>query len=125
MSGTRSKRLGTTFESAVVKFLKNAFRHVRRNGNRFGAKDRGDLAGVPNWTLQLKNTRDTRWGPWFEATAEQAANAGTRWWAVIRKTRGKSTEQALFVMPLWKARELLSYIRELENTIKKFKKWVF
>ncbi|MFC7719679.1 hypothetical protein [Nonomuraea recticatena] len=94
---------------------------MKRNGSMYGANDRGDLGGVPGWTLQCKNTQQDRWLEWFTKTEQQAANNKTRWWAVIRKMRGKAVELSLFVMTLEQGRELMAHLRELEKQIKKLK----
>ncbi|MEU1881935.1 hypothetical protein ABZ470_31940 [Streptosporangium sp. NPDC020072] len=116
--GNRSKALGYTYEVAVKDFFADLFAAVKRNGNQYGPNDRGDIDGVPGWTLQLKNTAEDKWGTWFEATATQAVNNETRWWAVIRKMRGKNVKDSLFVMPLWKAKEMIAHMNQLENQLK-------
>lgn len=114
MKPAQAKRLGYSWEIESRDYLKDEFPQVSRNGNMYGPKDRGDLGGVPDWTLQCKNTKTDQWAKWFEATLSQSFNAQTRWWAVIRKARGKNVSQALFCMPFHKGRELMVHMRDLE-----------
>lgn len=122
MSSTRrSKALGYSYEVAVRDYLIDEFDDVKRNGNQYGPLDRGDLSGVPGWTLQLKNVQDDSWGVWFKKTTAQAENNTTRWWAVVRKMRGKAVSESLFTMALSKGKELMAYLRDLENENKQLR----
>lgn len=121
MGGRQSKQLGYTYEVAVRDHLKPEYPRVKRNGSQYGANDRGDLGGVPGWTIQCKNVLQDRWSEWFKATTTQAVNNKTRWWVIVRKTRGKSVGESLFTMSLEKGRELMTHLRDLENENKKLK----
>lgn len=123
MGGRENKRLGYDHEAAVRGHLRPTFPKVKRNGSQYGAFDRGDLGGVPGWTLQCKNVQQDRWPEWFEATTKQAVNnGGTRWWAVIRKARGKAVGESLFVMTLNKGTELMAHLRDIEEENARLKK---
>jgi len=121
MTPRQSKALGYTYEVAVREFLKPSFPRVKRNGTQYGANDRGDLAGVPGWTIQCKNTKDYAWPKWFEATTLQAKNNKTRWWVIVKKTRGKHARESLFAMTLEKGLELITHLRDLEAENKRLK----
>lgn len=114
MNPAQAKRLGYSFEVDCCDFMRDEYPEVERNGNRYGPKDRGDMGGVPEWTLQCKNTKVDQWQKWFAATLGQSLNNSTRWWAVVRKARGKNIREALFCMPLWKGLELMTHLRDLE-----------
>lgn len=114
MSTRQSKTLGYTYEIAVRDFLVDEYVDATRNGNQYGPKDRGDIGGVDDWTLQCKNVQDDSWGVWFKKTSTQAENNSTRWWAVIRKMRGKAVSESLFTMSLSKGKELMVHLRGLE-----------
>jgi hypothetical protein len=110
---TPSAAKGNAFEGQViVPYLRDQFGpHISRP--RAGAAhDLGDIAGIPGWTLELKNYTDlmraVRDGL-ADLDVEQA-NAGTRYGAVIVKRRGKTDPgEQLFVMRL---RDAIEVIRE-------------
>lgn len=114
MNPAQAKRLGYTFEVDCCEYLIDEYPEVERNGTRYGPKDRGDMGGVPDWTLQCKNTKVDQWAKWFTATLTQSGHNNTRWWAVIRKARGKNIKEALFCMPFSKGKELMTHLRDLE-----------
>jgi hypothetical protein len=64
-----------------------------------GAQDKGDLFGLPGWTLQCRDTAKIDLAGAVDDAREQAANAGTRWFAAIVKRRRKGVDQAYVVMP--------------------------
>jgi hypothetical protein len=97
---SKSKIRGTRWESQVRDYLVAAgFVGVERRALD-GNKDRGDLLGIPLWTLEAKDeARITLAGYMDEARAE-AKNAGTPYFAAIVKRRRKGTGEAYAVMPL-------------------------
>lgn len=117
MTPQANKRKGYTFEADVADVFRDEYPDVRRNGNIYGRDDRGDLGNVTDWTLQLKNVGQDSWTRWFEETEEQSVRNSTPWWAVIRKVRGKHARASVFAMPLWKAKELMVYLRDLERYV--------
>lgn len=115
MNPAKNKRMGYEFEVDSVGFLIDEYPEAERNGNRYGNKDRGDIGGIPGWTLQCKNVKTDQWAKWFVATAKQAVHNSSRWWAVVRKARGHNVREALFVMPFWQGKELMIHLRDLET----------
>ena len=99
----RAKAKGTAFESLVRDYLRGHGIPAERMPAG-AANDRGDLAGVPGWTLELKNYADgaraVRDGL-ADLEREQAA-ADTPYGAVIYKRRGTTDPgRQLVVMELW------------------------
>lgn len=87
---TRSARKGAEFERVIVEYFRAEIgEHVCRP--RAGERnDRGDLAGVPRWTFELKNYADVALGirtGLADLEVEQA-NSATPFGAVIVKRRG-------------------------------------
>jgi len=121
MNPAQAKRLGYSFEVDCVTYLQDEYPEAHRNGNMYGPKDRGDIGKVTDWTLQCKNTKVDQWSKWFPAVVSQSEYNQTRWWAVVRKVRGKNVREALFVMPFWKGKELMAYLRDLEDICKALK----
>ena len=94
-------RKGAGFERAVADFWKDAgFMWADRKSKR-GARDEGDVTGVEDWTLELKNERTIQLAAAVDEATIEAANAGTAWFAAIIKRRGKNVRDAYVVMPLW------------------------
>jgi hypothetical protein len=121
MKPAQAKRLGYDWEISCRDFLIDEYPDVERNGTRYGPKDRGDLGSVTDWTLQCKNTKVDQWAKWFAATHIQSVNNKTRWWAVVRKARGRGTSEAIFCMPFRKGKELMTHLRNLEAENEKLK----
>lgn len=103
-----SRRKGTTFETAVVNHLKEQGLAAAERRALSGKNDRGDIAGVPDWTLECKAEKAISLAGYVDEAAIEARNAGTRWYAAIVKRRGKGVSSAYVVMPLQVFVEFLS-----------------
>lgn len=104
---TAGKRAGARFEQQVADYLAtNGFPYAERRHTN-GPKDRGDIAGVPGWTLEAKAERTMDVAGALNESAKEAANAGTRWHAAILKRRRRSIADAYVVLPLYLFAELV------------------
>jgi hypothetical protein len=56
-----------------------------------GARDRGDLTGMPGWTLESKKSL-TALHAALDQAGKEAANNGTYWYAALLRRRGISEE---------------------------------
>ena len=85
------RRKGTTWESAIVDYLRGrgAIHAERRALN--GASDRGDIAGVPSVVMEAKNAASVKLGVWVSEMRAEVANDGAAVGAVWIKRRGKSS----------------------------------
>lgn len=91
---------GPKFESDVVKYLQGeGWENVERRVAG-GSRDRGDLAGIPNVCMELKNTGVMQMGAAVAEAEKEALNAGARWWSVVFKRRQKGVHQAYVVTSL-------------------------
>ena len=52
-----AKRRGSKFETDVVAYLATHGSPAAERRVMGGSRDRGDVAGIPNWTLELKADR--------------------------------------------------------------------
>ena len=91
---------GPKFEADVITYLRaegwdNAERRVMG-----GSLDRGDVAGIPNVCMELKNTGVMEMGRAVAEAEKEAKNAGARWWCVIFKRRRASISSAYVVIDL-------------------------
>lgn len=97
----RNKAKGSLFESQVVTYLRE---HGQLRAARTLAgseEDRGDISGVPDWGLQVKNHKEYKFGPWCDEAEKQAINGHNPYFAVIAKRRGKGFVGDSFVtLPL-------------------------
>jgi hypothetical protein len=88
MSNPRKQR-GTTAETQACGYLQRIFPEVHRLAPA-GANDKGDLGGIPDLTIQVKNHKTMALASWVDEAAKQAANGGNAVFVVIHKRRGKS-----------------------------------
>lgn len=88
---TRSKDKGTLWESAIRDYLQaNGWPTVERLPLS-GAKDRGDIAGIPGLVIEAKNVRGwDHLGTWIREAEAERINAGARHGVVWAKRAGKT-----------------------------------
>ncbi len=102
-----AKRSGARFEQQVADYLvEHGFPYAERRHTN-GAKDRGDLSGIPGWVCELKATRELDVAGAIDEAAKEAANAGAAWYVAILKRRRKPTADAYVVLPLYLFAELV------------------
>ena len=96
-----SKQKGTAFETSVVDYFKAyGFPQAERRALH-GNTDKGDIAGIPNWTFELKNRRALDIGGALDEAKLEAHNAGTALYAaIVKRPRKGSAGEAYAVMPL-------------------------
>lgn len=94
-----SRAKGTQFETAVVGYLRDRGIPCWR-APRWGARDQGDVVGVPGWTFEIKNRREIDLGTFMREAEVEAANAETDRYALIVKRRQKHVSEAYAVVPL-------------------------
>jgi hypothetical protein len=115
---SKSKQKGTLAETAVADYLKQTFLAVERR-TLSGANDKGDIAGVPNCVVEVKNQRTYKIHEWMKETETERINAEAdlgilvikpngvgvskvnQWWAVVSlETITKLIEDSDFVKGL-------------------------
>lgn len=92
-----SKARGTAWESAIVTFLGEHWPHVERR-TLSGAKDRGDIAGLPGVVIEAKSAARIQLSEWAKETAAEVGNANARIGVTWIKRRGKSSAADGFVI---------------------------
>lgn len=86
-----SKRKGTNWESAIVDYLKeNGVPHAERRALN-GAKDRGDIAGVPGVVIEAKSAARIELAGWLDETETERRNDRASVGAAWIKRRGKAS----------------------------------
>ena len=92
-----SKRKGTAAESAVVQYLQAmGFTHAERRTLN-GAKDRGDIAGLPGVVVEVKNCARQELAAWVAEAERERDNDSASLGAVWHKRRGKGHPADWFV----------------------------
>ena len=95
-----SKQKGTAFETAVVEYLKARGIACERRALH-GNTDKGDIAGIKDWTFELKNRKALDIGGAVDEARLEARNAGTNLYAaIVKRPRKGDPGEAFAVMPL-------------------------
>ena len=97
---SKQKQKGTLAETAVAEYLKQTFPAVERRTLN-GQYDKGDIAGVPNAVIEVKNQKTYKIQEWIKETEQERINAKeplgilvvkpnkigvsrvNEWWAVV------------------------------------------
>lgn len=84
---SRSKQKGTLAETAVVEYLRQFWPLVERRtlGGKF---DKGDIAGVPDTVIEVKNQKSYKIPEWLEETAIETENAEAKRGILVIKPKG-------------------------------------
>ncbi|MEU5549223.1 hypothetical protein ABZ738_05590 [Micromonospora sp. NPDC047793] len=93
-----SKRKGTAWESAVTEFLRqHGVPHAERRTLN-GAKDRGDIAGIPGVVIECKNEKTATLASYVTEAETERANDGARIGLAWVKRRGKTSPGDAYVL---------------------------
>lgn len=107
---------GPHFEKRLAAFFTVALGRPVERRVMGGTKDRGDLAGIPDWTIEAKNlSANLTLGQAMNEAAKEAANAGTRFFAAILNRRSHDLERSYAVVELWELAELIAAQIELRR----------
>lgn len=86
-----SRRKGTSWESAIVGYLReHGAPHAERRALG-GSKDRGDIAGIPGVVIEAKSAARVELGQWTAEAEAERVNDGADLAAVWIKKRGKTS----------------------------------
>jgi hypothetical protein len=84
---SKAKQKGTMAETAVAEFLKQTWPQVERR-TLGGANDKGDIAGVPNCVVEVKNQGTYKISEWLKETEQERRNAGVDYGILVIKPKG-------------------------------------
>lgn len=105
---TKSKQKGSAAERDVVKYLKRiGYTQVERRlaGD---VNDRGDIAGIKDLCIEVKNHARMELGQWVEELIVEVENAKAKTGAVVHKRKGKGNAKDWYAtMPVWLWVELI------------------
>jgi hypothetical protein len=103
---SKSKQKGTAAETAVVNWLKEKGRkHVERRSLN-GTFDRGDIAGIPNVVLEVKNCARMELAKWLKELEVEIQNDKAETGVVVHKKKGTTNVgewYATLPVELWHA----------------------
>lgn len=87
---SKSRRLGTLWEVAIVAALRQRhWPHAERRALA-GKNDRGDIAGIPGVVIEAKNHKTITLAAWMDELAAEVDNDGADLGALWIKRRGKA-----------------------------------
>ena len=87
---SRSRAKGTAWESAIVDFLQgHGWPHAERRALN-GARDRGDISGLPGLVIEAKNATQYRLGEWVDEANLEQGNANAAIGVVWAHRKGKA-----------------------------------
>ncbi len=94
----RSKAKGTSWESAIVDYLRTAgWPHVERRTLN-GAADRGDIAGIPGVVIEAKSVKTITLGAFVDEAGKERANDQADIGVAWIKRRGKTSAEHGYVV---------------------------
>ena len=100
MTPRSHKQNGTEAETKAGDYLRPWWPNVKRLAPA-GAADLGDLEGIPDTCVQVKNHKRMTLAAWVDQAAIQASRAGKRYHVVIHKRVRKGSPADWYVtMPL-------------------------
>jgi Holliday junction resolvase len=98
---SREKRIGSEFERKVADYLQeNGFPEADR---RYGAgvqQDKGDIVGVPGFTLECKNQKKIDLASFIDEALVEQGHAKTKYGVAVVKRRMRSIKDSYVVMTL-------------------------
>ena len=105
----RNKVKGSQFERDVVAYLRaNGHQYAERAYGAGRPDGRGDIDGIPGWTLELKNHRALELSAWQDEAERERENGRRRFAAVVFKRRNKPVADAYVLLSLSTFAELLA-----------------
>lgn len=94
---SRSKDKGTAAESDVIEYLRGmGFPAVERRALS-GTQDRGDVAGIPGVTIEVKNCARVELAAWVDEAGRERLNNRDDLGVVWHKRRGRGSPAHWFV----------------------------
>lgn len=92
-----SRRKGTSAESAVVAYLRGHGWPLAERRAPSGARDRGDVAGVPGVVVEVKDRARLDLAGWVDEAGAERGHAGARLAVVWHKRRGRGSPAGWYV----------------------------
>ena len=84
---SKAKQKGTLAETAVADYLKTIWPAVERRAQS-GKNDKGDIAGVPQTVIEVKNQATYKISEWLKETKIETINAKSKIGVLVIKPKG-------------------------------------
>ena len=81
---SKSKQKGTLAETAVAQYLKQFWSNVERRALA-GVNDKGDISGVYDFVIEVKNQKSYKLPEWMIETEQERVNAGVPYGLLLVK----------------------------------------
>lgn len=114
---SKSKQKGTLAETAVVNYLRQFWYSVERRVLQ-GSKDKGDVSGIPNVVIEIKNQKSYKISEWIKETEIERSNAEAEFGILVIKPNGvgvSKVEDWWAVVTLETMVSLLSGVKSVER----------
>lgn len=95
---SRNRAKGTSWESRIVAYLQTCGWPYAERRALNGAKDRGDIAGLPAVVIEAKSAARVELAGWLDEANKEAENDGADLGVVWFKRRGKTSPADGFVL---------------------------
>lgn len=93
-----ARKAGTSWESAIVDYLRaQGWPDVERRA-RTGARDEGDIAGLRSFCIEAKSASRFELAAWVTDAKEEAVNARVPFGIVWCKSKGKTSPADVYVI---------------------------
>lgn len=111
---SKSKQKGTLAETAVAEYLKTFWPNVERRALQ-GQNDKGDIAGVPNAVIEVKNHKTYKFKEWIKETEIERKNASAEIGILIVKPNGIGVSNVNDWWAVVSLQTMSKLLKELEN----------
>lgn len=115
---SKQKQKGTLAETAIVNYLKSFFPKVERRTLN-GQYDKGDIAGIEDFVIEVKNQKTYKIPEWMSETDQERINAGESFGLLIIKPNKIGVTQVSkwwAVMPLEQVVDLIGKTKNLQSS---------
>lgn len=106
-----NRRHGRATEIMVANYLAGAgWPHAEPTRRSGWADDRGDIDGIPGFTIEVKSAREWRVPEWLGELADEMVNAGNENGVLVVRRRGTTDVSRWYAMS-----ELGEYVRLMQQ----------
>lgn len=109
MSPSKNAEQGARWEIDIVQSLEALGYNVRRNTERGHA----DIGGLAHWAIEAKDDASMTLNDMLDQADRQAANEGKPFGVVLKKVRGRPTEESVVMLSYATWINLVRYIEAL------------
>lgn len=110
---SKARQKGTTFESALVNYLREHGHPFAERRAMAGTLDKGDLTGLgPRYVIEAKAAKRIELGPWLKETETERVNAKADYGFLVVKLPRRSIATCAVLLTV---EQMARIIMELES----------